>query len=160
MINGISLKGVIQAVGYLSLWQKGLLLHRPLLYHCFFSCKKTTFLYCYCLSDMEFLEVLTEGLNRVLLVRGGGREVITIYSWRAFKETYSAWTLSSVPPYQSRKLLSLWRLTHLKEQCVSWMIVESQTVACPDLWLCIISINPLTEYTKIYATVNSLSLDS
>ena len=32
------------------------------------------------LTDMEFLEVLTEGLNRVLLVRGGGREVITIYS--------------------------------------------------------------------------------
>lgn len=31
--------------------------------------------------DMEFLEVLTEGLERVLLVRGGGREVITIYSW-------------------------------------------------------------------------------
>lgn len=31
-------------------------------------------------SDMEFLEVLLEGLNRVLLVRGGGREVITIYS--------------------------------------------------------------------------------
>lgn len=31
---------------------------------------------------MEFLEVLTEGLNRVLLVRGGGREVITIYSWK------------------------------------------------------------------------------
>lgn len=30
--------------------------------------------------DMEFLEVLMEGLNRVLLVRGGGREVITIYS--------------------------------------------------------------------------------
>lgn len=33
-----------------------------------------------CTSDMEFLEVLTEGLERVLLVRGGGREVITIYS--------------------------------------------------------------------------------
>lgn len=32
------------------------------------------------ISDMEFLEVLTEGLERVLLVRGGGREVITIYS--------------------------------------------------------------------------------
>lgn len=31
-------------------------------------------------SDMEFLEVLLEGLNRALLVRGGGREVITIYS--------------------------------------------------------------------------------
>ena len=31
-------------------------------------------------SDMEFLEVLTEGLERVLMVRGGGREVITIYS--------------------------------------------------------------------------------
>ncbi|XP_051871390.1 solute carrier family 12 member 7 isoform X3 [Pristis pectinata] len=29
---------------------------------------------------MEFLEVLTEGLNRVLMVRGGGSEVITIYS--------------------------------------------------------------------------------
>lgn len=32
------------------------------------------------LADMEFLEVLTEGLDRVLLVRGGGCEVITIYS--------------------------------------------------------------------------------
>lgn len=41
------------------------------------------FLNCDCVSDMAFLEVLTEGLNRVLLVRGGGREVITIYSWRA-----------------------------------------------------------------------------
>nr|UQS87555.1 solute carrier family 12 member 7a [Rhamdia quelen] len=29
---------------------------------------------------MEFLEVLMEGLGRVLLVRGGGREVITIFS--------------------------------------------------------------------------------
>lgn len=29
---------------------------------------------------MEFLEVLTESLERVLMVRGGGREVITIYS--------------------------------------------------------------------------------
>lgn len=34
----------------------------------------------WCAADMEFLEVLTEGLERVLLVRGGGREVITIYS--------------------------------------------------------------------------------
>lgn len=32
------------------------------------------------ISDMEFLEVLTEGLERVLMVRGGGQEVITIYS--------------------------------------------------------------------------------
>ena len=32
------------------------------------------------IADMEFLEVLTEGLERVLMVRGGGREVITIYS--------------------------------------------------------------------------------
>ena len=31
-------------------------------------------------ADMEFLEVLTEGLERVMMVRGGGREVITIYS--------------------------------------------------------------------------------
>eukprot|EP00118_Oscarella_pearsei_P002328 m.10248 g.10248 ORF g.10248 m.10248 type:complete len:1083 (+) comp22073_c0_seq3:74-3322(+) len=29
---------------------------------------------------MEFLEVLTEGFDRTLMVRGGGREVVTIYS--------------------------------------------------------------------------------
>ncbi|CAL1284515.1 unnamed protein product [Larinioides sclopetarius] len=29
---------------------------------------------------MEFIEVLTEGMEKVLMVRGGGREVITIYS--------------------------------------------------------------------------------
>jgi hypothetical protein len=29
--------------------------------------------------DMEFLEVLTEGLERILMIRGGGREVFTIY---------------------------------------------------------------------------------
>lgn len=29
---------------------------------------------------MNFLEALTEGLERVLMVRGGGKEVITIYS--------------------------------------------------------------------------------
>jgi len=33
-----------------------------------------------CCTDMDFLDVLTEGLERVLLVAGGGREVITIYS--------------------------------------------------------------------------------
>lgn len=33
------------------------------------------------MSDMEFLEVLTEGLDNVLMVRGSGSEVITIYSW-------------------------------------------------------------------------------
>ncbi|KAL9974990.1 hypothetical protein ACROYT_G012103 [Oculina patagonica] len=32
------------------------------------------------LHYMEFLDELTEGLDRVLMVRGGGREVITIYS--------------------------------------------------------------------------------
>lgn len=37
-------------------------------------------------SDMEFLEVLTEGLDRVLMVRGSGREVITIYSWWPFTQ--------------------------------------------------------------------------
>ena len=31
-------------------------------------------------TDMEFLEVLTEGLDRVLMVKGSGREVVTIYS--------------------------------------------------------------------------------
>lgn len=29
---------------------------------------------------MEFIEVLTEGLERVILARGAGREVITIFS--------------------------------------------------------------------------------
>ncbi len=29
---------------------------------------------------MEFIDVLTEGLKRVILVRGGGHEVVTIYS--------------------------------------------------------------------------------
>ena len=29
---------------------------------------------------MEYLEALTEGLNRVLMVRGSGKEVVTIYS--------------------------------------------------------------------------------
>ncbi len=32
------------------------------------------------LSDMEFVDVLTEGLHRVIMVRGGGHEVVTIYS--------------------------------------------------------------------------------
>ena len=31
-------------------------------------------------TDMEYLEALTEGLNRVLMVRGSGKEVVTIYS--------------------------------------------------------------------------------
>jgi len=31
-------------------------------------------------TDMEFLEVLTEGMERVLMVRGGDAEVITMFS--------------------------------------------------------------------------------
>lgn len=31
-------------------------------------------------TDMEFLEVLTDGLEKVLMVHGAGREVITMYS--------------------------------------------------------------------------------
>ncbi len=31
-------------------------------------------------SDMEYLEVLTEGIDRVLMVRGSGKEVVTIFS--------------------------------------------------------------------------------
>ena len=30
--------------------------------------------------DMEFIEALTEGLRRVVLIRGTGAEVVTIYS--------------------------------------------------------------------------------
>ena len=29
---------------------------------------------------MEFVDVMTEGLRRVLLVKGSGHEVVTIYS--------------------------------------------------------------------------------
>ena len=29
---------------------------------------------------MEYLEALTDGINRVLMVRGSGKEVVTIYS--------------------------------------------------------------------------------
>ena len=36
------------------------------------------------IADMEFVEVLTDGLARVLMVRGAGREVVTIYSWPTF----------------------------------------------------------------------------
>jgi hypothetical protein len=39
---------------------------------------------------MEFLEVLTEGLERVLMVRGSGREVITIYSWTEMTGIHAA----------------------------------------------------------------------
>lgn len=74
--------GVIQAQCSAKIWN-----HCPTLC-CIKICLDFTFmsnkiiivLDCDCFSDMEFLEVLTEGLNRVLLVRGGGREVITIYS--------------------------------------------------------------------------------
>lgn len=31
-------------------------------------------------ADMEFIEIITEKLERVLLVQNGGREVITIHS--------------------------------------------------------------------------------
>lgn len=60
---------------------------------------------------MEFLEVLTEGLNRVLLVRGGGREVITIYSWN---ETYmdSALSFLCINPGKSCPTLILLRYSY------------------------------------------------
>lgn len=45
------------------------------------------------LSDMEFLEVLTEGLEKVLMVRGCGREVITIYSWSNYRIVRKGTTL-------------------------------------------------------------------
>jgi hypothetical protein len=45
-------------------------------------CKSTngSILFKFNFSDMEFIEALTEGLPRVLLVRGTGSEVVTIYS--------------------------------------------------------------------------------
>lgn len=35
---------------------------------------------CVVFGDMEFIEALTEGVERVLLVKGSGQEVVTIYS--------------------------------------------------------------------------------
>ena len=40
------------------------------------SCRKSLTL----VPDMHFLEVLQEGLERVLMIRGTGREVITMYN--------------------------------------------------------------------------------
>lgn len=54
---------------------------------------------------MEFLEVLTEGLERVLLVRGGGREVITIYSWPVRSCCTRAWTSPEHIPPPDRRCL-------------------------------------------------------
>ncbi len=94
--------------------------------HCFLF-KKTAFLHLDCFSDMEFLEVLTEGLNRVLLVRGGGREVITIYSWSVLNVTstdsvlFSLCFFSRNPPAAScHHLLNIftWRIMHLS--LISW----------------------------------------
>ncbi len=62
---------------------------------------------------MEFLEVLTEGLERVLLVRGGGREVITIYSWMA-KDRY---------------------IDHC--YCLLLYLVQVKKVACKDYAFCL-----------------------
>ena len=67
---------------------------------------------------MEFLEVLTEGLERVLMVRGGGREVITIYSWRHFAISF---------PHPHRCVLHLhivrhhvYSHAHDKNFCTEW----------------------------------------
>lgn len=58
-----------------------------------------------CTSDMEFLEVLTEGLERVLLVRGGGREVITIYSWPSISCYTGASTLTKYVQHEATPAL-------------------------------------------------------
>lgn len=63
-------------------------------------------------KDMEFLEVLTEGLERVLLVRGGGREVITIYSWYGTLH-YNLQVF--YPRFQSRDLFKILFWEVLKE---------------------------------------------
>lgn len=58
---------------------------------------------------MEFLEVLTEGLERVLLVRGGGSEVITIYSWSPAKviPLVLSWTVEQKAVWMKRCWLCL-----------------------------------------------------
>lgn len=59
-------------------------------------------------ADMEFLEVLTEGLERVLLVRGGGSEVITIYSWLPINviQLMRNWTVEQNAVYMTQHWLS------------------------------------------------------
>ena len=39
--------------------------------------------------DMHYLDALSDNLQRVLLVRGSGREVVTMYSWAASKPSNS-----------------------------------------------------------------------
>ena len=69
---------------------------------------------------MEFLEVLTEGLERVLMVRGGGREVITIYSWRHFAISFPH------PHHCVLHLHIVWHHvyshTHDKNLCTEWSL--------------------------------------
>lgn len=72
------------------------------------------------ITDMEFLEVLTEGLERVLMVRGGGREVITIYSWASRSHL-----TSSMPRLYSTTIVPL--LSIIKKCIVDLIRVIFQT---------------------------------
>lgn len=77
---------------------------------------------------MEFLEVLTEGLERVLMVRGSGREVITIYSWTkttgidavALREQSSSLLLSDLNDTTLRNILLLCHCLRSHLRCALW----------------------------------------
>lgn len=78
--------------------------------------------------DMEFLEVLTEGLERVLMVRGGGREVITIYSWTrpavneliASRQRKSSLLLKDLNDFTLRNTLLLCHCLSSHLRCALW----------------------------------------
>jgi len=78
--------------------------------------------------DMEFLEVLTEGLERVLMVRGSGREVITIYSWTkatgidavALRKQSSSLLLSDLNDTTIRNILLLCHCLRSHLRCALW----------------------------------------
>lgn len=97
-------------VSLILLWEiRGLFLYTYAKKIFYFISPRSIFSTCGLLNDkpdMEFLEVLTEGLERVLMVRGSGREVITIYSWWYYhvfwicmKIIQIAWNLVSTDEY-------------------------------------------------------------
>ena len=85
--------------------------------------------------DMEFLEVLTEGLERVLMVRGGGREVITIYSWTrpaaieviASRQRKSSLLLKDLNDFILRNTLLLCHCLSSHLRCALWTHIHTHT---------------------------------
>ena len=82
--------------------------------------------------DMEFLEVLTEGLERVMMVRGGGREVITIYSQYANTHSHQTHIPTNYQAPNSTTYSQLSSYTH-PEHC-KFSKFDSQLVVAFHFW--------------------------